>query len=83
MKLNYDQMRQLAQLGQTDHKLVIKNKKGVVLKPAQKKWDPSPKEIRSTCLAVQQKPSHAVTANRFLTCPQITSYARLQGKARQ
>ena len=59
MKLNYDQTRALADLGGTDHKLVIKNKKGVVLKTPLKKWDHPQKEIRSRCLEVQQRPSHA------------------------
>ena len=35
MKLNYDQMRMLAELGHTDNKLVIKNKKGGVGKGKQ------------------------------------------------
>ena len=73
MKLTYDQLRMLAQIGSTEGRIIVKNKKGHILKPPLGKWDHPPKETRSTCLEVQPKRSHAPTASHFLTCPHHSS----------
>ena len=38
MKLTYEQMRHLAELGDGDSKLTIKNKKGQVIRQTSKQW---------------------------------------------
>ena len=82
MKLTYDQLRQLSQIGSTEGRIIVKNKKGKILKPPLNKWDRPQKETRSTCLEVQPRPSHAPTASHFLTCPPASSSPRpqLRGK---
>ena len=57
MKLTYDQMRHLSELDEGS-KVVVKNKKGVVLKPTRKKWQ-SHMETKSTCSLGLLKPCHA------------------------
>lgn len=70
MKLTYEQMRHLAQLGpSTSDRITVKNKKGHVLKPSVHKWHPSLKETRSTCMVEPQKQSHVHMASPFLTYP--------------
>ena len=54
MKLTYEMLRHLSEIDEGG-KLVIKNRKGVVLKPALKKWQ-SPKETRSKFMVVPRKP---------------------------
>ena len=73
MKLTYEQMRTLAQMGPANDKIILKNKKGQILKSANYKWDHPQKETKSTFLEVQQRPSHALMVNRFLTCPPASS----------
>ena len=62
MKLTYDQMRQLSSIGGPQGKLVIKNKKGHVMKCGLKKWGKT-KETKYMSTEVGQKPSHVPMAN--------------------
>ena len=68
MKVTYEMLRHLSEIDEGG-KLVIKNRKGHVLKPAFKKWHQSPKETRSTSTMVPQKPSHALTETHSQTYP--------------
>ncbi|NDD65951.1 MAG: hypothetical protein EBZ36_18545 [Acidobacteria bacterium] len=74
MKLTYEQMRQLSEIGDGPGKLTI-TKDGKVLRPIQKKWGPSQttKETGFMCMAARQRPSHALTANHSQTSPQASS----------
>ena len=54
MKLTYEMLRRLSEIDDGG-KIVIKNRKGHVLKPALKKWQ-SPKETRSKFMVVLRKP---------------------------
>ena len=67
MKLTYEQYRMLAQLGPANDRIIVKNRKGHIIKP-NVKWDPNPKETRFTSMAVPPRPSHAHTENHSLTC---------------
>ena len=61
MKLNYEQYRMLAPvLGPSNDRIVVKNKKGKILKPALDRWHQSHKETKYTCLGERQKLSHAL-----------------------
>ena len=42
----------LAQLGPSNDRIVVKNKKGQILKPPIHKWDQSPKGTQSTSMAI-------------------------------
>lgn len=74
VKLTYEQMRHLAELGDGG-KLTVKNREGKVLKPTLKKWGPNanPKATRSTCMEVPQKPNRAPTASHSQTSQQVFS----------
>ena len=82
MKLTYEQMRTLAQMGPANDKIILKNKKGQILKSANYKWDHPQKETKSMCLEVQQRPSHVPRVNHLLTFPHPSSLPplRLQGR---
>ena len=54
MKLTYEQMRQLAQLGPSNDRIILKNRKGQIIKP-NVKWDPNPQETRYMSSAVQPR----------------------------
>ena len=69
MKLTYEMLRHLSTMDAAGGKVVLKNRKGHVLKPALKKWHQSPKETRSTSTMVPQRPSHAPMENHSQTCP--------------
>ena len=62
MKLTYEQYRMLAQLGPANDRIIVKNRKGHIIKP-NVKWDPNPKETRFTSMAVPPRPSHAPTGS--------------------
>ena len=83
MKLTYEQYRMLAQMGPANDKIVLKNKKGQILKSANYKWDHPQKETKSMCMEVQQRPSPAPTVNHFLTCPHPSSLPRLQPRGKR
>ena len=74
VKLTYEQMRHLAELGDSGGRLTVKNRLGKVLQPTLKRWgrNESPKETRSMCTAVQPKPSHAPMGNPSPTCQQAS-----------
>ena len=73
MKLTYEQMRMLAQLGPSNDRIVVKNKKGRILKPLIHKWDQSPKGTQYTCMGAQPKPYHAPMESRSPIFPPASS----------
>ena len=77
MKLTYEMLRRLSEIDD-GAKLVVKNRRGHVLKSALKKWDQSPKETRSTSTMVPQRPSHAPMENHSQTSPLRFSSQPLQ-----
>ena len=77
MKLTYEMLRRLSEIDDGG-KLVIKNRKGHVLKPALKKWHQSPQETRFTSTMVPQRPSHALMENHSQTSPLRFSSQPLQ-----
>ena len=52
VKLSYEQMRRLAELGEDGGKLTIKNREGKVLRPALKQWNASPPPGHSSFFGV-------------------------------
>ena len=72
----------LAQLGPASDKIILKNKKGQILKSNNYKWGHPQKVTKSTCLGGLPKQSHALTVSPFLTCPHPSSLPRpqLRGK---
>ena len=83
MKLTYEQLRMLAQLGPSNDRIVLKNRKGHVIKP-NVKWDAASalKETRYRSSAVQPRPFHAHTGSLFQISPPASSsqLPRLRGK---
>ena len=67
MKLTYDQYRMLAQLGPANDRIILKSKKGHVLKPPVDKWHESQEAMRFMSTQGLQRPSHAPTVNLSLT----------------
>ena len=67
MKLTYEQYRMLASLGPANDRIILKNKKGQILK-RDNKWDPNHhlKETRYTSLATLPRPSPAHAENQIL-----------------
>ena len=82
MKLTYEQYRMLAQLGSSNDRIVVKNKKGRIVKPSQ--WDPNEhlKETRFTSTAAPPRPFLAHMENHSQTClhPSSSPPLRLRGK---
>ena len=70
MKLTYEQYRMLASLGPSNDRIIVKNRKGHIIKP-NIKWDQNEhlKETRYMSSAVHPKPSHALTANPLEISP--------------
>jgi len=64
MKLTYEQMRHLAELGDGPGKLTIKNRAGKVLRPALKKWGEIPKETGYMSSAGPPRQNHAPMGHR-------------------
>ena len=81
MKLTYEQYRMLAQLGPANDRIVVKNRKGHIIKP-NVKWDLNPKETRFSSSAMQPRPSPAHSGNPSLTClhPSYSPLQRPRGK---
>lgn len=75
MKLTYEQMRELAKLGDPTGKIPIKNRKGVVLRPVIKQWGQSQK-TRYMCTEGPQKPYPAHMGSPSPTFPQASSSQR-------
>ena len=67
MKLTYEQYRMLAQLGPSNDRIIVKNKKGQIIKPNIKWENEHLKETRFMSSAVQPRPSHAPTASPLQT----------------
>jgi hypothetical protein len=67
MKLTYEQMRMLAQLGPANDRIIVKNKKGHIIKP-NIKWDQNErlKGTRYSFSAMQPRPSPAPSGS---LCP--------------
>ncbi len=58
MKLTYEQYRALAELGPSNDRIVVKNRKGHILKPATHKWRPNNLgATQFTCMGAPQRPS--------------------------
>ena len=70
MKLTYDQMRLLSEIGDPHGKLTIKNTKGHVLRPALKKW--GNKDGKSTFTQEPLRPYHVPTVNRSQTFHRVS-----------
>ncbi len=68
MKLTYEQMRLLSEIGDTHGKITIKTKKGHVLRPSIKKWG-NHKETKSMFTPELQKPYHVPTVSHSPICP--------------
>jgi hypothetical protein len=78
VKLTYDAMRRLSEIGEESGKLTIKNKDGKVLQHTLKRWGPSEtqKGTRSTCLMAPQGECHGNTGSPLQICPHPTSSQR-------
>ena len=78
MKLTYEQMRELANLGDPTGKVPIKNRKGRVLRPVIKQWGQKPPQqgTRYMCTEEPQKLHLAHMASLSLTFPQAFSSQR-------
>jgi hypothetical protein len=84
VKLTYEQMRHLAELGDGGGKMPIKNRKGVTLKPTLKKWQSQTKmEIGSTSSEVPQKQHHVLSAIPSRICQPASSSQRPQLRAKR
>ena len=83
MKLTYEQMRALAQLGPSNDRILLKNKKGQILKPAIDKWHPNLKETRFTCMEEPRKRSHALTVSHSPISPPVSYSPLLRRPGRQ
>ena len=75
-KLTYEQMRHLSELGAPEGRLVLENRKGVILKSQLSKWG-NPLETKSTSTAGAHLPYPVHSGSHFLTCP-APSYLRPQ-----
>jgi hypothetical protein len=65
MKLVYEQLRLLSEIGDAHSKITIKNKKGHVLRPTIKKW--GSKETKSMSTPELLKPLPPLTASHSVT----------------
>ena len=85
VKLTYEQMRRLAEVGDGPQNLSIKNRDGKVLRPTLKKWglNATPKETKSMCTAVPPKQNHAPMGNHSPTCLHPSSCALPQRPGRR
>jgi hypothetical protein len=82
MKLTYEQMRMLAQLGPANDRIIVKNKKGNIIKP-NIKWDQNPNETRFTSMAAPPRPFLARMENHSLTCLHPSSSPPLRPRGRR
>ena len=69
MKLTYEQMRLLSEIGDAHSKITIKNKKGHVLHPTIKKW--GNKETKSMSTPELQRPYHVPMVSHSPIYPQV------------
>ena len=72
-ELTYEQMRHLSEIGEASGRLVLKNRKGVILKKQINKWDLSPLGTKSTSMVGEQKHTPASMGSHFLTCQPVSS----------
>ena len=83
MKLTYEQLRMLAQLGPANEKIVLKNRKGQTVKPAIDKWHLNNlKETRFTSLGAPPRPSPAPSESPFQTSRAPSSSVLRQPRGR-
>jgi len=84
MRLTYEQMRQLAQLGPANDRIIVKNKKGQILKPPLHKCHQNQVGVTQfTSMAERPKPSHVLTGSPFHQLHSATCYARPQRAAKR
>ena len=81
MKLTYEQMRLLSEIGDAHSKITIKNKKGHVLRPTIKKWG-NHKETKSKSSPELLRPFHAPMVSHSPICPHhfCSQHPQLAGK---
>jgi hypothetical protein len=70
MKLTYEQMRLLSEIGDTHSKMTIKDKKGHVLRPTIKEW--GNKDEKSMSSPEPQRPFPAPLVSRSPIYPQAS-----------
>ena len=82
MKLTYEQMRQLSELGGPTTKVVIKNRKGQVIRPREKKWGPSPQAMKSKSMGGLLRPSlaHSENPSQIYQLPSSSQHLQLRGR---
>ena len=89
MKLTYEQMPEMAKVGDPTGKVPIKNHKGQVLRPVIKQWGQKPPHqaqqqgTRYMCTEEPQKLYPAHTASHSPTFPQAFSSQRQQPAAKR
>ena len=85
MKLPYEQMRELANLGDPTGKVPIKNRKGLVLRPVIKQWGQKPPHqgTRYMCTEEPQKLYPAFMGNHSPTFPQASYSQRPQPRGKR
>ena len=72
-KLTYEQLRLIATGAPDGGKLVIKNNKGLILRPKIKKWGHPPQETKSMSTEGLLRPSHVSKAHPSPICHQASS----------
>ena len=82
MKLTYEQMRLLSEIGDTHGKITIKNNKGHVLRPTIKKWG-NHKETKSMSTPELQRPFHVPMVSHSPICPQVSYSQRPRPREKQ
>ena len=70
MKLTYEQMRLLSEMGDTHSGVTLKNRKGHILRPRIKEW--GNKETKSMSSQELQKPFHAPVVNHSPIYPHLS-----------
>jgi hypothetical protein len=83
VKLTYEQMRRLSELGEDGGALNIKNRHGETLKPALKKWGNPYPTTGYTSMMVRQRPSRAPLASPSQTYPRRSSSQRRRPRAKR
>ena len=82
MKLTYEQMRLLSEIGDAHSKITIKDKKGHILRPTIKKWGNKDKDVKSMSSPELQRPFYAPMVSHSPIYPQASGLQRplLRGK---
>ena len=82
MKLTYEQMRELAKVGDPTGKVPIKNHKGRVLRPTTKQWA-HPQKNKYMSTEGPQRLFHAPMVNHSQTFPQASCSPRPPPRAKR